>query len=329
MTFRAPAGVLMETHNRKDSCYGKNTFNRKPEEKCANIFVYSIYWEVGMFQPQIGLRDLMDQMSGSTKKRWGVLEWFRWPYDIFALTSKILKMTGAYRYIVIKPFCENWDLENWNDAELAVIGKAWKSWVFQNKDRPSEKKLKDTIATFSKLYQENYPIRLIGDRYDNQENISRKRCDCVREKCACQLWPTILRLHAYADCTCAGAGLSTHTYEDKTSLLNFTANMLLARRGTLSRIPKASGIVLPKMRTTQVGLTYRSLSHNLTFHQTEVDVFWRSIPWINREHGAINIIMIPWPPEIKSKYFLPAESIKYTPSALEISKPIGCGLVCA
>jgi hypothetical protein len=64
-------------------------------------------------------------------------------------------------------------------------------------------------------------------------------------------------------------------------------------------------MVLPKMRTPQVGLTLRSLSHHVTVHQSEVEVVWRTIPWINSDEETINIMVLPWPRNFRQTWVKP------------------------
>ena len=72
-------------------------------------------------------------------------------------------------------------------------------------------------------------------------------------------------------------------------------NLLLNAKGSLSSLPKHAGVVLPKMRTPQRGLTLRSLSLHLTYHATEVEVMWRAVPWPNLVENTLNVLAVPWP----------------------------------
>ena len=49
------------------------------------------------------------------------------------------------------------------------------------------------------------------------------------------------------------------------------------------------------MRTPQTGMVLRSVSHHLTFHTTEVEVMWRTIPWPQGHQKSLNILAIPSP----------------------------------
>src|SRR5262249_46713927 len=67
-------------------------------------------------------------------------------------------------------------------------------------------------------------------------------------------------------------------------------------------------VVLPKMRTPQRGLTPRSFSHNVTFHQSEVSVCWRTIPWMNLDENTVHILAVPLPYTITAQDFCPADT---------------------
>ena len=41
-----------------------------------------------------------------------------------------------------------------------------------------------------------------------------------------------------------------------------------------------------------MGLNLRSLSHHVTFHQSEVDIAWRSVPWLNRDEEMVNVMVV-------------------------------------
>ncbi len=149
-----------------------------------------------------------------------------------------------------------------------------------------------------------------------------------------ELWElcrTLLDLHAIADETMRGVGTlfsprvsfeqSGEPVPAGIELLHFRANLLLTLRGSLSRIGKHRGIILPKMRTAETGLTLRSLSCHLSFHSSEVNVSWRAVPWVNIHEGAVNALIVPWPYKIEPGAFRKAGGtattsyFSYSPSA--------------
>jgi hypothetical protein len=248
---------------------------------------------------------------------WSPDEWFAWPPDLFALTSMILKATGIYRLVVSPPhphvplnlFAISTERSQGDDAPLRTPAKAadtaaaaaseaesrdwsdrdwgeqdireWFEWI-RNK--------RDALPPKLKLLQE-----ILFD--------PAARLNCDGEPMDHTLFRAILTLHALADQACRGFGMVARPEPRE---LSFLANLHLAVTGTLSRLPKLYGVVLPKCRTPQTGLSLRSLSHHLSFHHSEVSVQWRSIPWINRDdhENTINILAFPFPYEVSPKAFV-------------------------
>jgi hypothetical protein len=228
---------------------------------------------------------------------WQLDEWFMWPPDIFALTSLLLSDTGAYRRAVYPP--ENiknsaWPTPDWS-SEAVEIAKAWRESIMKQ-------------TTLPKAIQEKRKIL---------ESLHELKIDALYESNTTDSWvlcKTLLELHGIADEAMRGIGFTCprtiHQIENKehpiaNSLFYLQANILLSLRGSLSRIPKFRGIVLPKSRTPQIGLSLRSLSNHMTFHHSDVDIVWRAFPWINSNEDLLNIMIIPWPYKINATSFNP------------------------
>jgi hypothetical protein len=112
----------------------------------------------------------------------------------------------------------------------------------------------------------------------------------------------VLWLHAAADEACQPIGILAGGFGRET-MAYVMAHLMLEQNGSLARWPRTEGAVMPKMRTTQRGLTLRSASHNLSFHRTEVKVAWRSFPWLSNTENQINTLLIPWPFEVRARQF--------------------------
>lgn len=242
-----------------------------------------------------------------------VEKWFEWPPDVFALSSLLLSHTGAYRRVVSPPDGETWPRPDWPRKARRLAHK-WRNWVADGKTR------KHPLAKYRAHLQKLGDVT-IDQLYDpQQEQVARKVKGGTEARRSWKLTVKLLELLSIADETMRGTGI---VFAPRTTLANdengehaddlserlsafyLKANFLLALRGSLSRVPKYRGIVLPKARTPQVGLTLRSFSNNLTFHQTEVDVAWRSFPWFNFEENTLNLLIVPWPFEIKARAFQP------------------------
>lgn len=234
---------------------------------------------------------------------WKLEEWLVWPPDLFALTSLLLESTGAYRYSVCPPRGIWPDDPKWEES-VRRDADDWRLWITGNQEgMPGLLQLNiERIAKYEKTVSVG-ALRSIASE-SLEENQASSDAD------AWEVCRSFLELHALSDQACRGFGLPTSRrdklHRSSISGLLYQANMLLATRGTLSRLPRHKALVLPKMRTPAVGLTLRSLSHHLTAHVSEVDVAWRAIPWINRDEDTLNIMIFPWPQEMSETWFWPA-----------------------
>jgi hypothetical protein len=226
----------------------------------------------------------IDDLAREINPGWEVDDWFSWPPDVFALTSIWLQTTGAYRYAVSRhPDTNDFLPHAWRDPkgrDAEAVGGKWVDWILS-----IEPDLPDDVAEIKKA---------LFDPSDGRESDNWEFCETI---CV-----AVLRLHGYADAACRGLGLS-HNPSGRKGIWFFAANFLLEASGTLSRLSKRYGLVLPKMRTPQSGLSYRSFSHHLTFHKSEVKVNWRSIPWVNKDERVVNILAIPMPYKVNSLSF--------------------------
>lgn len=222
---------------------------------------------------------------------WKPEHWFHWPPDIFAFTSILLQATGVYRYAVSPhPETNKRLLSNLKGEErskrLTKVYAGWYRWILGvNKDLPDELKNCKEIL------------------FEGDSKLSAKPNTVDFKTCE-----ALLDLHVMADMACANFGLMTASHVGRMCVIYFLANYLLAVTGSLSRLPTLHGVVLPKMRTPQKGLTIRSFSHHLTFHRSEAKVLWRSIPWndASETNRTINLLAVPIPYELNLEAFRPA-----------------------
>lgn len=270
------------------------------------------------------LRDFIEQLQPKTWDEYDLERWFEWPPDVFALTSVIFSYTGAYRRAISPPDGVEWPELGW---ALAVkrIGASWRRSVATWK-ASEPLSLPAEVRARIEVLRENESLK-VDSLYDSDSTHPNPDGN---PWAVCQ---ALLELHALADEAMRGVGL---VYSPRTNFLQgapriepaehpengdsspagdtnkvyahsaffyLQANCLLTLRGSLSRIPKYRGIVLPKARTSQVGLSLRSLSNHLTFHQTEVDVAWRAFPWIQFDENTVNIMVVPWPYEVHGTSF--------------------------
>jgi hypothetical protein len=235
------------------------------------------------------LRGVMQALN----PEWDLEEWFHWPPDLFALTSLLLKTTGAYRFTV-SPL-KTWPRRKRWEKDARDAARGWWIWIAGGPTLPPLiAENKDLLAQFRDTV--------------HIENIRSLCRNGIREPIDEHSWSicrALLELHAIADEACRGFGLPHAEPDSNRSAMSYLANMLLISTGSLSRLAQYKVMVLPKMRTPQVGLTLRSLSHHVTVHQSEVEVVWRTMPWINSDEETINIMIVPWPRKFQQTWVKP------------------------
>jgi hypothetical protein len=241
------------------------------------------------------LRDLFDTKN--------LRDLLLWPPNLFAFTSIILHRTGCYRV------CQIEDID-WNIVQRNLIveeeGRLWiqeVGCVLRNEKhefkpfRDLDKKQGVFEDAFSYIEKNlDFPILhlriIVSDPLTNFNEAYRETAQKARDLAKC-----MVDIHTVADVASASMGMIDGNYSnDKDiSLALTTANILLTAQGTLTTLDKLHGCVLPKFRTPQQGQSLRSLSHHLTFHATETEIVWRTIPWLDTNEHSINILAIPHP----------------------------------
>ncbi len=242
-------------------------------------------------------------------------EWLTWPPDIFALTSIILQRTGCYRITLIDT--EWWESKGWQN-NVKAKGQKWINEVGKlileetTKDELYRSLGKDDTLSppeFSiygiwwEILKSEFDIdtlRTISSTEFNKFNKSNP----IKEHYRIARLLTILHVFSDAACRAMGlTGLHVDASHRSSSAAHCLANLLLVSTGSLSTLPKTYGAVYPKMRTPQSGMTIRSLSFHLTFHTTEIEVMWRTIPWPDNHEQSINLLLVPHPYTVSTDHF--------------------------
>lgn len=213
-----------------------------------------------------------------------VLEWVP---DVFALTETLLQRSEAYRFAVSPPAGQHWPplaLPGWADA-VDRAADEWCAWVV-DRSRP----LPPLVAEEWRVVNDGAATTL--------EDLGSGR--------AWRLCEALLTLHAVADEACAGMGVMVATATGGPRH-RARAKELLARTGSLARIPRRRLRVLPKVRTPAGGISYRSLSRYVCLRDAGVDVNWQWAPVrrADTSQAHANILLLPWPLRIRAGDFRP------------------------
>ncbi len=255
----------------------------------------------------------LERIANSIYPNWTLEDWVKWPPNIFALISTVLYRTGSYKICLTETEPVSWDDSDWQDivensaecwqeyATKSILNNGiamddkWKTLIF-----PCYRFNKEDLNSYTQLAK-NWSVTHVDDlrtvgQYENKTKNLELR----------QFAATLIVILAISDTCCRGLGSVGQDAKDekkKLRLYDAIGNLMLNNTGSLSTIPKFFGVVLPKMRTPQLGIGLRNLTHYATFHTTEVEVMWRTFPWLNNHKKSLNILAIPYPPSIDKNDF--------------------------
>ena len=239
-------------------------------------------------------------------------EFLIWPPDLFALTSLLLAKSGAHTYVT-NPHAGNLEAVHTRAANAVAIGQTWRS---QLDDVDSFDVLADHPRT--KPLSRGHVQQLLNNTPAEVKNawgpflqswsglnpnlVHTDGLQDLHDDKHAQDVGHLLFLHAVADAACED--VLTHT----ASKFLQTCKARLFRDGTLSFCDPSRVVVLPKQHTPQVGLSLRSISLNLAFHQRPAASQWLG----NTDTDArrqLRLLLFPWPFVIRCGEFSPGQAI--------------------
>ena len=212
-----------------------------------------------------------------------------WAPDVAALTTDLLRRSQAFRLVVSPPPGVQWPPQN-AEPFSSTVAEAAEHWcrLMDGEAGGAPPLVQQLWATVCE--QVDTPV---ADMADGRP------------------WPlceAVLMLHAIADEAAAGCGGSQHCRGGAWIYLA-RARELLLRTGTLSRLPADRVTQLPKTRTTQFGMTHRSLSRYSCATTAGITTVWHRAPVRRLGAGPVtrhaNILLLPWPLRIRETDFKP------------------------
>ena len=220
-------------------------------------------------------------------------ELLEWPPELLAFTEMILTRSEAYRFALSPPGGETWppeDLPTWPDA-VAEAGREWCAW------------LQDRSLVLPELLERHWETF----REANETTLTD-----LSEASDWRLCVALLTLHAIADEACAGLGVELTASDGRACAYRARGREVLARTGTLARIPPHFLRVLPKVRTSPSGSSSRALSRYASVHGPAVEARWHKVLGQRqgtepRAQGA-NFLLLPWPLRVRESDFRPIEA---------------------
>lgn len=212
-----------------------------------------------------------------------------WAPDVAALTKALLERSQSFRFVVSPPPGCSWpppDLQPFSE-NVASLAAEWCASLDQSEAQVPEQ-VRSLWAT-------------IVDHLDTP-------VEEMRQGRAWQLCEAVLALHAVADEASAGLG-GAGTAGSAGALHRARAQELLARTGSLSRLPVDRVVHVPKTRTTSVGMTHRSLARYTSTTTGAIPATWHRAPVqrlrTERRAQQANVLLLPWPLRIRETDFEP------------------------
>lgn len=213
-----------------------------------------------------------------------------WPPDLFAFTEVVLNQSEAFRFVVSPPAARSWppnEPPDWGHA-VATAAVEWVSWV-QQRNGPFPK----LVATEWKVIRDNADVPL-------EQRSSGS---------AWRLCEALLTLHAVSDECCAGLAGAVDAHEAGGCVYRAWGRELLARTGSLARVPPSRLRVFPKLGTPTGGISLRSVSRYACICPAGVEATWHKTPFLlpeNQPSGhRANILLLPWPLRVRGSDFRP------------------------
>jgi hypothetical protein len=211
-----------------------------------------------------------------------------WPADVFALVGTVLSRTHAYRFAVSPPVGRHWPPRgstHWNGV-ICGAAEQWAAWA----EAP-----------------EGPPPTLVARAWNVLREGASATLDDIAEGREWPVCEALLTLLAASDETCAGVAAALDPVRTAGYRYRARAGELLARTGSLSRLPVHRLRVLPKVRTPPGGISFRSLSRYLCLRGPLVDVIWHKVPARRSGLGQqqANVLLLPWPLRVRQRDFRP------------------------
>jgi hypothetical protein len=217
-------------------------------------------------------------------------ELLEWPPDVFALSDLVLQRSEAHRFALSPPSGASWPPDRLGDwaSVVAGAGRLWSAWV-EDHDEP-----------FPELVAEEWAV------VRSAVEMSLARLGEGQDWRVCE---AILTLHAIADEACCGLGVALTAFDGYGATYRAWGRELLARKGSLSRVPVEALRVLPKVRTAPNGTSSRTLSRYAGVHRPGVETHWHKVaarlPRTEPEPERTTFLLLPWPLRVRESDFRP------------------------
>jgi hypothetical protein len=218
-------------------------------------------------------------------------ELLTWPPDLFALTNVLLDRSEAFRFALSPPAGVRWTpagAGDWSDA-VVDAGREWSAWV------------EDRRGSVPSMLAEEWGVA--------SERADLPLADLAEGR-DWRVCTALLSLHAIADEACAGLGSATERADGQGAGYRARARELLARTGSVARLPPRRVRVLPKVRTPPTGRP--AFSRYACVQGAGLEARWHKMP--ARHLGTdpraeyVNLLLLPWPLRVRESDFRPLDA---------------------
>ena len=214
-----------------------------------------------------------------------------WAPDVAALTTVLLERSHAFRFVVSPPEGGSWP-PAYDEPFAAVVRRTAAQWCSAMGRSTSGDDAPELVQQLWGTLTKHLDTPLADVAAGRPWEV----CEAA------------LALHAIADEASAGcAGPLAPPHADPVH--SARAREMLVRTGTMARFPEDRMVHVPKIRTTPVGITHRSLSRYTSTTNGGIPVVWHRAP-IRRQGTAptarqANVLLLPWPLRIRESDFVP------------------------
>lgn len=279
------------------------------------------------------------------------------PMDVFAVTGSLLERSGAYREVV-EPGAWPFDPlglreDDWY-GRLDAVAEAW-SYGLVGLGKADEEALRPIVERYESdlpAWEDLNPAAKAIRKKETYLSFNQLRSvdtSVLQREWTALLnhsdvdvcpapnreqqpwWRPALRLLIAADSACAGAGFMPRLLDGQLRLPNWVQMEIMKNAGQEAESFRVTTIasdlveqsmvtVLPKTRTSMVGCTLRSLTHNLALLPPtgRVAARWHmhrsrpiaAVPYkgYSLKHRDLNLLLIPFPFSFRSSAFTKKES---------------------
>jgi hypothetical protein len=230
-------------------------------------------------------------------------ELLEWPADLFALTDVLLERAESYRLVFSAPDGGRWPPSRFSPSEETT----WPPGRFANWSNAVEAAARDWCV-WTEDHTRPFPA-LLAEEWSAVLERASMPLEQLAQGRDWRICEALLIVHTIADEACAGLFAALDRSDGRGFLYRARGRELLARTGSLARIPSHLARVLPKVSTPRDGGA--NLSRYVCVQRPGLETRWYKLP--ARHPGTdsraehVNVLMLPWPLRVRESDFRPVE----------------------